>query len=91
MAQAADGRKGRKPRLTNEPAGLDRDNLLRAYRDMLLIRRFEDVPFYTRSEFTTTLYGREAHGVHESLDLDRFAARWVQTLLPFRMPRIAKR
>jgi len=56
-----------------------------------LIRRFEDVPFYTRSEFTTTLYGREAHGVHESLDLDRFAARWVQTLLPFRMPRIAKR
>ena len=42
MAQAADGRKGRKPKLTNEPAGLDRDNLLRAYRDMLLIRRFEE-------------------------------------------------
>lgn len=56
-----------------------------------LIRRFEDVPFYTRSEFTTQLHGQPAHGVHESLDLDRFAARWVQTLLPFRMPRIAKR
>ncbi len=42
MAQAADGRKGRKARLVNEPAGLDRDTLLRAYRDMLLIRRFEE-------------------------------------------------
>jgi carotenoid 1,2-hydratase len=28
--------------------------------------------------------------VHESLDLDRFAQRWVQLLLPFRMPRRAR-
>ncbi len=56
-----------------------------------LIRRFEDAPFYTRSEFAASLLGQEAHGVHESLDLDRFSARWVQTLLPFRMPRIARR
>jgi len=25
--------------------------------------------------------------MHESLDLDRFRSRWVQSLLPFRMPR----
>ncbi|HBM14153.1 MAG TPA: carotenoid 1,2-hydratase, partial [Rhodospirillaceae bacterium] len=28
-------------------------------------------------------------GVHESLNLDRFNKRWVQVLLPFRMPRRA--
>ena len=42
MAQAADGRKRGKTKLGNEPEGLDRDHLLRAYRDMLLIRRFEE-------------------------------------------------
>ncbi len=42
MAQAAETRKRGKTRLTNEPEGLDRDHLLRAYRDMLLIRRFEE-------------------------------------------------
>jgi pyruvate dehydrogenase E1 component alpha subunit len=42
MAQAADGRKRGKARLHNEPEGLGREGLLRAYRDMLLIRRFEE-------------------------------------------------
>jgi carotenoid 1,2-hydratase len=56
-----------------------------------LLRRLEDAPFYTRSEIRTVLLGREAHGVHESLDLERFSQRWVQVLLPFRMPRIARR
>ncbi len=42
MAQAADSRKRGKGKLANEPEGLDRDHLLRAYRDMLLIRRFEE-------------------------------------------------
>ena len=55
-----------------------------------LLRRLEDAPFYTRSEIRTVLLGREAHGVHESLDLDRFSRRWVQALLPFRMPRQAR-
>ena len=46
MAKAAeaaqtDGRK-RGRRGANEPGGLGRDELLRAYRDMLLIRRFEE-------------------------------------------------
>ena len=55
-----------------------------------LMRRLEDAPFYTRSEIRSMLLGAEAHGVHESLDLDRFSRRWVQLLLPFRMPRIAR-
>ncbi len=42
MAQAAESRKRGKVKLANEPEGLDRDQLLRAYRDMLLIRRFEE-------------------------------------------------
>jgi carotenoid 1,2-hydratase len=28
--------------------------------------------------------------MHESLSLDRFRSAWVQLLLPFRMPRIAR-
>lgn len=56
-----------------------------------LLRRLEDSPFYTRSEIVARVLGREAHGVHESLDLDRVGRRWVQLMLPFRMPRIARR
>ena len=55
-----------------------------------LVRRLEDAPFYTRSEIRSTLLGRAAHGVHESLDLDRFANPVVQAMLPFRMPRRAR-
>jgi len=47
----------------------------------------EDTPFYTRSILNTSRGTR----MHEFLDLDRFSSRWVQTLLPFRMPRIVSR
>jgi len=33
------------------------------------------------------LLGESVTAMHESLSLDRFRARWVQMLLPFRMPR----
>ncbi len=56
-----------------------------------IVRTWEDTPFYTRSELVTTLKGREVPAVHESLDLRRFDSRWVQFLLHFRMPRIAKK
>lgn len=52
-------------------------------------RTLEDTPFYARSVVSTRLFGRRVAGMHESLSLDRFASRWVQTLLPFRMPRRA--
>jgi carotenoid 1,2-hydratase len=42
---------------------------------------------YARALVLTQLLGVPVTAVHESLDLNRFASRWVQTLLPFRMPR----
>lgn len=55
--------------------------------EMTLASTFEDTPFYARSMLTGTLLGQPASAVHESLSLDRFAAPWVQAMLPFRMPR----
>jgi carotenoid 1,2-hydratase len=46
-----------------------------------------DAPFYARSEIRTRLLGCEANGVHESLDLDRFASPAMFAMLPFRVPR----
>jgi carotenoid 1,2-hydratase len=50
-------------------------------------RTLEDTPFYARSVIRTRICGELATGMHESLSLDRFAKRWVQLMLPFRMPR----
>ncbi len=52
-----------------------------------LQRSLEDGPFYARAVVGSTLLGEPAVAVHETLDLDRFASRWVQAMLPFRMPR----
>lgn len=49
-----------------------------------LVATLESGPFYARSLL------QQADGslaMHESLSLDRFDRRWVQLLLPFRMPR----
>lgn len=54
-----------------------------------VIETLEDTPFYARSLVETRLLGETTTCVHESLSLDRFAARWVQMLLPFRMPRVS--
>lgn len=51
--------------------------------------RLEDGPFYTRSLLNANWRGESRVSVQESLDLDRFDRRWVQALLPFRMPRRA--
>ncbi|MFN6997343.1 MAG: carotenoid 1,2-hydratase [Aquincola tertiaricarbonis] len=55
--------------------------------DARLLATLEDGPFYTRSLVHTTLLGQPVTAVHESLSLRRFGRRWVQALLPFRMPR----
>ncbi len=47
---------------------------------------FEDTPFYSRALLEDS---SGAYFVHESLDMRRFRSRWVQFLLPFRMPRRA--
>lgn len=48
---------------------------------------WEDTPFYARSLIRSCLLGQRVTAVHESLSLARFAAFWVQLMLPFRMPR----
>jgi carotenoid 1,2-hydratase len=50
----------------------------------------EDTPFYARSNVAGRLLGENILAFHESLDLDRFDSRWVEVLLPFRMPRRAR-
>jgi carotenoid 1,2-hydratase len=50
-------------------------------------RVLEDTPFYARSVISAQLLGEPIIAMHESLSLDRFRQRWVQLLLPFRMPR----
>ncbi len=60
---------------------------LRADGTPRLLRTLEDAPFYARSLLAAPLLGTAATAVHESLSLDRFRARWVQALLPFRILR----
>lgn len=52
-----------------------------------VLHTLEDGPFYARSVVASQLLGQRVRAVHESLCLDRFRSRWVQALLPFRMPR----
>jgi carotenoid 1,2-hydratase len=52
-----------------------------------VLRTLEDTPFYARSLVETELLGTRTTAIHESLSLDRFRSRWVQALLPFRLPR----
>jgi len=51
-------------------------------------KTLEDTPFYARSIINTRLLGEPLTAIHESLCLRRFDSRWVQALLPFRMPRV---
>lgn len=53
-----------------------------------VLATLESGPFYCRS----LLHAGEGPGLamHEHLSLERFDARWVQALLPFRMPRRAR-
>ena len=52
-----------------------------------VLRTLVDAPFYARSVVQAHFAGEQATCLHESLDLDRFRSRWVQAMLPFRMPR----
>lgn len=52
--------------------------------------RLEDTPFYARSALTLERPDGLAQAIHETVDLDRFSRPWVQAMLPFRMPRLAR-
>jgi len=63
------------------------DRATRSEGPVRVLRRLEDAPFYARAMLETRLDGARAEMVHEALDLDRFASRWVRALMPWRMPR----
>jgi carotenoid 1,2-hydratase len=48
-----------------------------------------DAPFYTRAAVRTRINGEESVGVHEALDLDRFASPLLKPMLAVRVPRRA--
>jgi carotenoid 1,2-hydratase len=77
-----------------EPAALPptRWRIARATRsdaghDAQLLQTLVDAPFYGRSVIRSMVAGEPVTAIHESLSLTRFDSRWVQALLPFRMPR----
>jgi len=49
-----------------------------------------DAPFYSRSAVETTLNGERVTGVHEALDLNRFASPFLKPMLACRVPRRAR-
>ncbi len=52
-----------------------------------VVRALEDTPFYARTLIETRVAGETGLAIHEALDAQRFASRWVQFLLPFRARR----
>ncbi|MFD1341217.1 carotenoid 1,2-hydratase [Litorisediminicola beolgyonensis] len=46
-----------------------------------------DAPFYSRSMVQTVLDGAKTVGVHEALDLTRFAKPWLKPMIALRVPR----
>ena len=67
-----------------------RTTLLAEHDKAQTVSMLEDTPFYTRSQIKTKFDDEDVVAVHESLDCDRFASKWVRCLLPFRMPRVKK-
>ena len=55
-----------------------------------VLETFTDAPFYARSMIEARWCGEPVVAMHESLSLARFDTRWVQAMLPFRMPRIGR-
>ncbi len=51
------------------------------------VRGLLDAPFYCRSLVRTRIGGEETLGVHEALDLTRFAWPWLKPMIALRVPR----
>jgi len=64
---------------------------LRSERDLGVIQQLEDTPFYQRAVVENHLLGERVRSFHETLNAQRFDSRWVQALLPWRMPRLYKK
>ena len=46
-----------------------------------------DAPFYSRAAVRTRIDGEETIGVHEALDLNRFASPLLKPMLAVKVPR----
>ncbi len=53
------------------------------------VKAMLDAPFYSRSAVRTKIHGDETVGVHEALDLNRFASPLLKPMLAVRVPRRA--
>ncbi|NNF23633.1 MAG: carotenoid 1,2-hydratase [Rhodobacteraceae bacterium] len=53
------------------------------------VKSMLDAPFYSRSVVRTQINGRQTTGVHEALDLNRFASPLLKPMLAVRVPRRA--
>jgi len=53
------------------------------------IKPMLDAPFYARSVIRTMIDGEPCEGVHEALDLDRFASPLLKPMLAVRVPRVS--
>lgn len=51
------------------------------------VKAMLDAPFYCRSAVRTCFGGEETVGVHEALDLNRFASPWLMPMLAVKVPR----
>ncbi|MEM1314551.1 MAG: carotenoid 1,2-hydratase [Pseudomonadota bacterium] len=76
-----------KARLSRGLWGVRRETRADAGSSPRTAMRLENAPFYTRSALATRIHGEDVLGMHEALDLDRFASPAIKTMLPFRMPR----
>jgi carotenoid 1,2-hydratase len=68
--------------------GISRQTRADSGTSVRIVRTLENAPFYSRTLLETSLSGIRTLAIHESVELNRFRSRWVQCLLPFRMPRI---
>ena len=62
---------------------------LRSDHPIEIIKQLEDTPFYQRALVQNYLQGEKLVSFHETLNAKRFSSNWVQSLLPWRMPRLA--
>lgn len=73
--------------MATTPWGIRRTTRCDAGARPQVLATLEDGPFYARTRFASRIDGRTVEGFHESVSLRRFAARWVQCLLPVKLPR----
>ncbi|NBU01964.1 MAG: carotenoid 1,2-hydratase [Betaproteobacteria bacterium] len=80
---------GKRQSLGKSLWGIERHSFHDDKQTARLHKNLEDTPFYNRSVIRSSVLGHEVLAMHETLDARRFARPWVQSLLPWRMPRVA--